>query len=442
MDRYDAIIVGGGIAGSCAAAALAQKGLMVLVCEAGLPSDKRLAGELMQPTALTDLQALGLLQPLRDAGAVPSYGFALFQGPEDEGTVLSYSEVVGGRPTGIAIEHALMTHTLLKASSRLPRVTVREGARVIAVDVAAPEPVVRIRTCEGDSSVRASLIVAADGRGSWLRPQVGIGTEDGPWFRMVGWRVPAARLPYPGYGHVFLGGRTPTLAYQVSRTDVRIMFELGAEEGIDIPADRLAALPRPLRDDVQAAMTRQPRQVAKVFAMRPERFTAGRVAVVGDSGGCVHPLTASGIAFCTRDARALAMAVENRFATGQGIPEALAQYEAQRREPMRTRVTLGSALAEALCSTAPDMRLLRHGLFRYWAHSRRGRSASMALLSVQNVGMRSMAGEYLAVLAHALGSLPQSTVKPGEVAPALAGLLRRSTRLAVESLRTRAERPD
>ena len=55
MDSYDAIIAGGGVAGSTAAASLARQGMKVLLCEAGLPNSKRLAGELIHAPGAENL---------------------------------------------------------------------------------------------------------------------------------------------------------------------------------------------------------------------------------------------------------------------------------------------------------------------------------------------------------------------------------------------------
>ena len=69
MENVNAIVVGGGIAASTVAASLAREGLQVLLCEAGLPDERRLAGEWMHPPAAQDLEDLGLLRggrrPLR-----------------------------------------------------------------------------------------------------------------------------------------------------------------------------------------------------------------------------------------------------------------------------------------------------------------------------------------------------------------------------------------
>jgi squalene monooxygenase len=431
--QFDAIIAGGGISGSTTAAALARKGLEVLLCEAGLPSERRLAGELMHPPAAQDLDDVGLLEPLVEAGAAPVYGFALFRDTDSEPTVLSYSEVVGGRPMSVAIEHGRLTRVLLDAVSERSGITVMEGARITDVQMAGDDTRATVRFNGEELHFRAPLFVSAGGRGSNLREQAGIGVVRSEPFRMVGWKIPGGRLPLPGYGHVFCGGRSATLAYQVSRDDVRIMFELDIDDPLEVH-DLLAALPRPFRDDVEGAIATQPQQSSKVFGLTPQRVTTGRMAVVGDAGGCVHPLTATGLAFCTRDATRLADSVAPGFDGGRGVPEALQHYEVSRRAPMFTRAALGPALVDALMSQAPEMRLLRHGLFRYWDKSPRGRGVSLGLLSTHESRPTVMAREYANVCAHALTGLPRGVVGFPEVLPAIMGMARRSSRLLRDAI--------
>lgn len=424
MQRFDAIIAGGGVAGSTTAAAMAQQGLRPLLCEAGLPSDRRLAGELMHPPAAEDLDRVGLLEPLLDAGAVPVYGFAIFEDGAPR-TVLSYSEIRGGRATSVAIEHSRMTRALLDAVTRRDGIEVWEGARVTDVDFGHAEPVASVKWGNETVQVQAPLVVSAEGRDSKIRKGAGMTAETGEPFRMVGWNISGGRLPYPGYGHIFIGDRTTTLAYQMGRDEVRIMFELEMDDPIDID-HLLAAIPSPFVEDVRRAISDGRRQTARVLGLNPNGVVRGRLVVVGDAGGCVHPLTATGIAFCTRDALALADHVADDFRDGAGVVEALSAYDDSRKRPMRARAALGPALVEALSSQEPGMRLLRHGLFRYWDRSTRGRAASLGLLSTEESRPSVMAREYARVCFHALSGLPRGVLTPRQVVPAIGMLVQRS----------------
>jgi 2-polyprenyl-6-methoxyphenol hydroxylase-like FAD-dependent oxidoreductase len=410
------------VAGSTTAAALAREGLRVLVCEAGLPSKRRLAGELMHPPAAGALETLGLLEPLKRAGAVESRGFAVFRGPSDAGTHLSYAEIPGGRSSGLAIEHHTLSQTLLDAVAEKPGVWVWQNARVVGARL-GPRSTVTVRRSDGSVEVSAGLLVSAEGRSSKLRDQAGMRCARGEPFVMVGWRVPGGRLPLSGYGHVFLGGPTPTLAYSMAEDEVRIMFELELGQE-DVPRAALEALPRPFRSDVERAMRTEPRQLAKVFSLRPAQASSDRLAVVGDAGGSAHPLTASGLSFCVRDAVALGEAVA--LHRGQDdYAAAVAHYDRDRRGPLRARMALADALMEVFTSDSAEARLLRHGLFRYWAQSGRGRSASMGLLSTERSSMAALAREAAAVSYYAVSGLG-GVVEASEAPVALSQLFARS----------------
>ena len=423
MQSFDAVVAGGGVAGSTTAAALAREGLEVLLCEAGLPNRRRLAGELLHPPAVASLEDLDLLEPLKRAGAVASYGFAVFRSAIDRGTVLSYAEIPEGRSSGMAIEHHTMSRTLLDAVAERPGVWVWQNARVVGAELGG-RSTVRVRRSDGSVDVAAKLLVSAEGRSSKLREQAGMTCTRGEPFTMLGWRIPGGRLPIPGYGHVFIGGPSPTLAYSMAKDEVRIMFELEPGED-EVPRAALEALPQPFRGDVERAMQSQPRQLAKVFALKPAQSTCEALAVVGDAGGCVHPLTASGISFCVRDAVALAEAVA-RHRDDDFPVAAVTDYYRHRRAPMRARATLGEALVDVFTSESAEARLLRHGLFRYWGQSSRGRGASMGLLSTERLSMAVMAREAAAVSFYALGGLLSGVVGAQEAPVALGQLTSRS----------------
>jgi squalene monooxygenase len=410
---FDVVVAGGGMAGASVAAALGELGYAVLVAEPGLDGGKRLAGELIHPPGASDLSQLGLLSSLERAGGVPIRGFAVWPdaieprsnapetprapGGTETACVLPYAEVSGLADHGLAVDHGAMTDALLRAVAERPHVSVWIGARVTALDLADGQGVAVTLSRDGrDMRIRSRLLVAADGGSSHVRAMAGIGSTRTRLSTMVGFAV-EGDVPCPGFANVFVGS-VPVLAYQFQAGSVRVMFDLRKEaRGVTpfaVEPSHVAVLPEPLRSSVRRAVDSQQPLVSASYSLVPDAVTKGRLVLVGDAAGCCHPLTATGLSVCTRDARRLRQALQER---GGDVPAALRRYAELRHGPQRTRLALASALYEAFSAPTPEMRVLRRGLLRYWARSRRGRAVSMALLSTHESRMGVMATEYARV---------------------------------------------
>jgi squalene monooxygenase len=401
---FDVVIAGGGTAGAAVAAALDGVGLRTLVVEPGLDASKRLAGELIHPPGTTDLAELGLLGALEAVGGAPVRGFAVLA--DGHAHLLPYARVAGLHPSGLAMEHGAIATTLRDALARRSRITVWVGARVVALDTSARDVVrVTVATRGDHTQLSARLLVGADGATSTIRRLAGITAQRRRISSMLGFVLPADRLPHPGFGTIFLGGPAPALAYQISSDTARVMFDVpGDLDGHDVLARsraHLTTLPAPLREAVREAMEAQRGLVSANYSVVPETVVRGRVVLVGDAAGCCHPLTATGLSVCTRDA----IRLRNALAADGDVAAALRRYAAGRAGPQRTRLALAEALYTVFVARTPETRVLRAALLHYWKHSARGRAASMALLSTQEGRMSIMVREYMRVVRHALPGL-------------------------------------
>jgi 2-polyprenyl-6-methoxyphenol hydroxylase-like FAD-dependent oxidoreductase len=403
----DIIIGGGGIAGLSVAAALAESGYEVLVVEPGVDSAKRLAGELIHPPGANDLAELGFLRHLERAGVCPVLGFAVVPDATSAAYLLPYGEIPGVKQPGFAMDHGTLVTSLRSAVDVLPNVTVWAGARVTGVDPGHSDFItVTVTRDKRDLTLRARLLVAADGSMSPIRRLAGIGREKHRISRMVGYLLEGVRLPCPGFGNVFLGGPAPAFAYSIAPETVRLMFDIpGNPQGIEAlrrDATYLQAFPEPFRRDVQNAVETQGRLVSTNYSIVPQAVSRGRLVLVGDAAGSCHPLTATGLSVCTRDAIRLRQALRE---TNGDILAAVGRYTRLRHGAQSTRVALAEALYETFVARTPEMRLLREALLRFWRSSRGGRAASMALLSTHEGRMSVMLLLYARVVARALAGL-------------------------------------
>jgi squalene monooxygenase len=377
----DVIVGGGGVAGLAAAAAIQQLGYQVMLVEPGLNDDRRLAGEVFHPPGVARLAELGLLRAVMSAPAVTVEGFSVSS--DGELIRLPYDTVPTHRLPGLCLEHTLIRQRMRDAVSVLPNIMLNR-ARVVGVDQSDSSSLVVDIASEhhATSRYRCRMLVAADGTSSRLARMAGIGVHNRRISTIWAYRVDSGNLPQREYGHVFLGAGTPILLYPIGHNEARILFDVPYRPGErPTAADCLAmaaVLPAALRRDVEQAIAVQPRLSVMTQAITAERSVQGRVVLVGDAGGCCHPLTATGMSMCVSDALLLREALAERRSD---LSAALQLYQRRRRWPQATRLALADTLREALCGTSPEMRVVRSGILAYWRDSAAGRSATLALLS-------------------------------------------------------------
>jgi len=391
----DVVVVGGGFTGVATAAALSARGASVLVLEAAKTTAPHFRGELIHPKGVRALDQLGLKGPLFDAGGVPVRGFAVTPDAQRAPMLLPYGEAAG---PGLGIDHPTMVLTLREVVARRPGVTVRTAQRVTDF-LWSGSRVVGVRGADGEEH-RAGLVVVADGRQSRLRPLLGLE----PQVQLLSYTVAfgvRGELPAAGHGHVFLGAPGPILAYPFGEGLVRFCVDvpLTAPKGREGIVDYLLReyvpfVPAGLREAMQAALRQTPFEACATHAISTEKCAAPGVVLVGDSGGCAHPLTASGMTNAMNDVLTLGEVVGREGPTDGALEE----YQRRRYDFVRMREMFTDALYEVFRAHDAGSRALQSGVFNYWASSERSRRVSMDILSGENVKPTRFVAEYARVL--------------------------------------------
>jgi squalene monooxygenase len=391
---FDVIVVGGGFTGMSAAAAAQQVGARVRVFEAAPRTAPQFRGELIHPRGVRGLRALGLLEPLKAAGGVDVYGFAVTPAPGAAAQCLPYAHEQG---PGLGIDHPEMVLALREAVQRRANVTVCTSHRVAEL-AREHGRVIGVRDDHGEL-FRADLVLVADGRQSRLRAQLGLEPE----VKLLSYTVALSleqELPHGRLGHVFLGAPGPILAYPYGEGRSRFCIDLppGLAKGRPAIAQRLArdyapAVPASLRPGLLAALERLEFEACATHAVSTDACAAPGVALVGDAGGCSHPLTASGMTNAMNDVLTLR---ELLRAFGPS-DAALGEYQRLRYDFVRMRELFTDALYEVFRAHDVGAKALQAGVFRYWASGDRARRASMNILSGEDVRVSAFVKEYSTV---------------------------------------------
>ena len=414
-EYVDVLIAGGGVAGSAAAAALAQLGLKILIVEPSPNPGRRLAGELIHPPGIDGLCELGLMNADALPG-MPVKGFAIFPFAEDRHpTILPYGEIRKQIRCGQAIEHNELKEHLLATVQRFAGVRAWLGARVTQINGTPGRPFSAVVTREeGETEIRARLIIGADGPMSQVRKMVDINYETQRYSGMMGLEVEDTHLPHPGYGNIFLNPAGVSYAYGIGDGRARVMFEVlkGADFRESIEA-HLSLFPVTFRANIEKVLSESKPLAAANYCIIPETSVKSNVALVGDARGCCHPLTASGITAAVKDALVLRDALRE---SQLDFAAALRRYSKVCGRLQLTRRTLAEELREAFLAQTPEALLLNQCIFAYWRSSAKGRAHSMALLSTLDSSILSLATEYALVALQAVRLFPSWSRKNAAVA--------------------------
>ena len=373
--RHEVLIIGGGLVGASLAIALDRLGLDVGLVEASpagaLPPvfDER---NLSFAEATTNaLAALGVLQELRaPTGAIRrihvsrtgDFGRVRLDA-SDHGRE-SFGQVVVARDFGEALEARL---------SRLRRLTRYRPARFTGFvddDNGVSDDgwrAIRIAGADGERTLSARLVVAADGTRSGVRAALAIGADEHDYGQtLFVARVRAQRGP-EGIAYERFGDDGPTALLPRGDRHYGVVHGVAREAADAVAAlDEaawLARLQQAFGWRVGRFLASGPRSAHPATRVVAQRTTAARAVLVGNAAQTLHPIGAQGFNLGLRDALMLAELIEADGKHGEsadpGSAELLDAYAQRRREDRGRTLAFSDGLAKLTANPAPLLRPLR-----------------------------------------------------------------------------------
>jgi len=362
----DIAVVGAGPVGLAAALLLARIGYRVgLIAPPRQHADERTSALLAGSIEL--LERIGIwpelspqAAPLRTIRIVDATG-RLIRAPE----VAFDSSEIGLDAFGYNIPNAALLDALETASERSGIVWHRTSAE----DTAPGDDAVSIRLADA-TTVTASLVVAADGRGSKTRAAAGISVS--------AWHYDQAALvvnlrhsrthddtstefhtPTGPFTLVPLPGSRSSLVWVGSREETEQRAALSNED-LACEIERLSA------SILGAIEIDGRRQVFPLAGMNADRFAARRIVLAGEAAHVFPPIGAQGLNLGYRDIAALGEILEGTTDPGAdpGADAVLAAFNRARRGDVFTRTAAVDALNRTLLTGFLPVQGLRGlGLF-------------------------------------------------------------------------------
>jgi 2-polyprenyl-6-methoxyphenol hydroxylase-like FAD-dependent oxidoreductase len=353
---YDAIVVGGGLAGAALADQLARAGHDVLVLERETRFKDRVRGENMLPWGVAAAKRLGIHDELVRAGGLPSPNFVKvamgqFSPPRD------MRVTTPGGDAMLNMYHPDLQETML-ARAASAGAEVMRGATVLALDAGPGRPPAVAFEYKGlRQTLNSRIVIGADGRASLMRSWAGFNVQQNPELLTIagtllsGTEVPDASAYFcmgPGIASFWapLGQQRsrvyfiyPGVAGRRALSGKHKIAEfLQSVQSVGVPRDWLAGAEA---DGPLAEFDGADRWV--------ESPARNGVALIGDAAASSDPSWGSGLSLTLLDVEHLA----NALRATDDWDAALAQYARQHDEYYAALHRILSWMTELFWSAGP-----------------------------------------------------------------------------------------
>lgn len=301
--NYDVVVVGGGLAGSSLAGVLARAGLGVAVVEREAQFRDRVRGEFTWPWGVGEAKRTRLEEPLLRAGGIELPELHVY-----ENQSLSNVESLDGFAM-MSFSHPRLQEELLSWAEE-QGATIYRPAKAVGIDW-SPGPEVTIESHDGSTTLRARLVVGADGRHSVVRRWIEAETLTDPEHHRFGgtvvrglkgtWQV-LSDASTPGLGFFWFNQGEET-ARMYLRMPAGTLHESRADRGFAEFA-RVAArvMPEGVLDGAEGAGPVAFFPNSNIWASQ----VAGReIVLIGDAAGSADPSWGRGTSLLFRDVREL-----------------------------------------------------------------------------------------------------------------------------------------
>ncbi|MCC7260330.1 MAG: UbiH/UbiF/VisC/COQ6 family ubiquinone biosynthesis hydroxylase [Alphaproteobacteria bacterium] len=360
----DIAILGGGMVGMTLALALAQRGMRVTVLER-TSMERQIAPEFdgrvsaIAHGSANIFKALGVWEAMA-SDAQPILDIRVVDG--ESPLFLHYDHRAVGAPLGHIVENRVTREALLAAAEQQERLTIIAPANVATVTRDAFRATLSL--ADG-RTITAALLIAADGKRSFLRAQAGIGALESD-YKQSGIVCTVAHehphhgvavekfLPVGPFAMLPMTGNRMSLVW-TERTDLAAAILALSD------AEFLQELSRRFGDWLGALRVAGPRFSYPLDFLLADRYVDTRLVLVGDAAHGMHPIAGLGVNLGFRDVAVLTDLLEQRFRLGLdlGAADGLEAYERLRRFDVTLMMGVTDGLTRLFSNAVPPVKWAR-----------------------------------------------------------------------------------
>jgi 2-octaprenyl-6-methoxyphenol hydroxylase len=377
--QTDVLIAGGGMVGLAVAIALGQVGIPCLAVDSE-PAEQRVSAGYdgrSSAIAYASQQALAALGvwPWLAREAEPILDIRVSDARPGEPApplFLHYDHRDAGldAPFGYIVENRVIRRALLARLSELPQVRVVVPGRIAEAERGTGAVEARIEPADGPGlTVRARLLVAADGARSGLRQAAGIPVAEFAYRQSAIIATVSHDLPHGGVAHEHFLPSGPFAMLPMTDHEGRHRCSIvWTERGDLVPAllqlddaGFSAEIERRFGDSLGRIRVLGGRWSYPLRLIHAARYVDRRLVLIGDAAHAIHPIAGQGLNLGLRDVAALAEVLvgAHRLGLDLGSSDVLANYQRWRRFDTMLLIAVTDSLNRLFSNDLAPLRLAR-----------------------------------------------------------------------------------
>jgi len=346
---FDIAVVGAGPAGSAAAITLARQGYAVALLDKERFPREKLCGDFINPITRPIVRALGVEEEILACTheKVNTFRIASVSGAKAE-VALSSSGESGFY--GIGLRRFDLDYILVQKAAAAGAVTL-QGARVRDLKKKPKGWRLAVEHTGVDQELEARLLIAADGRNSWVAHHLGLahpaamrGKAVGFQLRLKGSRAISGAVEI----HLFPGGYAGLVGLGDDTINLCLAIEKNRLPHHGSPAAFLLERCLPQNPHLRGILSRsqwlgEVRSTYPVY-FPPRRCYGDSVLLVGDAARVNEPVSGEGMYFAMRSGQLAAKVVDQAFRRKEFSAVALRPYEWECTRTFRRRRAVNAVI--------------------------------------------------------------------------------------------------
>ncbi len=341
---FDAIIIGGGPAGSTTASLMSMKGKHALLLEREV-FPRPHVGESLLPASLPIFDALGIREKIASAGFVEKYGAAMVWGntrdiwswlfAETKGPYAHSYQVTRPEFDQILLENAKSKGTVVKENCQVIRPIIDDSEKVTGVEYFDEQQIIQ--------TASAPITIDASGQQTLFANFFGLKNWDSDFRHLAiyGYYTGGKHLPPPDQGSIFIESYEHGWGWKIplhnGKSSVGLVLDeaWGQEKIKEVGADGLFANEIDslveIKHLLESATFDGNTTLIKDWSYLTKRMTGDGYILVGDAACFIDPLFSSGVHLAMQGGVLAAAYAMTLLDNAQLAKSAARQYEATYR---------------------------------------------------------------------------------------------------------------